>query len=275
MDLLERLRSVGPGKRRGAIVAELAGTTDASDVLKRLCRAIGARSSRLWFDDAVQDMYVALLTMSREELHQRETMTGILWMVAGRAASRYCRGIRDSRWLGEHVILNDRQERMRQNLDDGEQIPLPVDTLDAVTPSIVGEFAMPKMLWLGLFMQEQKDSLVIREVPCKRYHRTPCNEHLVFASTCDGVGVTFVKPAMMGFFSRSAYPASLFGVGLFESNDKDRDPIPELILPFREPIHLSHGKELTLRPGKTAFSGHRLQAPYDDTFKFPGKAKSE
>lgn len=273
MDLLERLQAVGPGKRRGAIVAELAGTTDASDVLKRLCRAIGARSSRLWFDDAVQDMYVALLTMSREELHQRETMTDILWMVAGRAASRYCRGLRDSRWLGEHVVLNDRQERMRQNLDDGEQIPLPVDTLDAVTPSIVGEFAMPKMLWMGLFMQEQKDSRVIREVPCKRYHRTPCNEHLVFPRT--GEGIVVAKPALMGFFSRSAYPASLYGVGLFERNDKDRDPIPELILPFREPIHLSHGKELTLRPGKTAFSGQRLQAPYDDTFQFPGKAKSE
>jgi hypothetical protein len=273
MDLLERLRAVEPGKRRGEAVAELAGTSDASDVMKRVCRAIGARSSRLWFDDAVQDMYVALLSMSREELHQRDTMTDILWMIAGRAASRYCKNFKNSRWLGEHLVLNDRQERMRQTLDDAEQFPIPVDTLDAVLPSIVGEFAMPKMLWMGMFMQELRGGLVIREVPCKRYHRIPCNEHLVFQRT--GEGIVVAKPALMGFFSRSAYWASLFGVGLFESNDKDRDPIPELILPFREPIHLSHGKELTLRPGKTEFSGQRLQAPYDDTFKFPGKAKSE
>jgi hypothetical protein len=267
MDWLERLKATEPGDERNAVVAELSECSYVTQLVRSAFYISRARMRTL-VDDIVQDILLGLLTISRDDIALHQRFDKLVWFLCSLSVSKYSNEYNDSRWLGKHIVLNDCQKQLQQSLGDEDQIEIGVDTLDADVPHKRGELALPKMLWLGLLMVEGRHGgdVTIRELPGKRYHRTPCNEHLEFAKV--GGGFKLSKRAEFGQFGHSKKSCWLFGLALFDTNDKANDKVPEMVLPFETTPRLYTNKALILKPHKVVFSGERVQTPYGDTYQF-------
>lgn len=268
MDWLERLKATEPGDERNTVVAELSACHYVTQLVRSASYVSGSRRMRTLVDDIVQDILLELLTISKDDLAKYHNFDKLAWSLCSRSASKYSNEYKDSRWLGEHIVLTGRQQQLQQSLSDEDQVVLGVDTSDADVPHKRGELALPKMLWLGLLMVEGRHGgdVTIRELPGKRYHRTPCNEHLEFAKV--GGGFKLSKRAEFGQFGHSKKSCWLFGLALFDTNDKANDKVPEMVLPFETTPRLYTNKALILKPQKIVFSGDRVQTPYGDIYQF-------
>jgi len=268
MDWLERLKATEPGDERNTLVAELAEKSIVLNHFRHMCFAFGIQGASYFFEDAAQDVLVALMTWRQEEFSRFSDFYTLLRYLGLQCAKTYRKEFQNARWLGKHIVLNDCQKQLQQSLGDEDQIEIGVDTLDADVPCKRGELALPKMLWMGLLMVEGRHGggVTIRELPGKRYHRTPCNEHLEFAKV--GGGFKLSKRAEFGQFGHSKKSCWLFGLALFDTNDKANDKVPEMVLPFETTPRLYTNKALILKPQKIVFSGDRVQTPYDDTYQF-------
>jgi len=268
MDWLERLKSTEVGDERNAIVAELSSCNYINQLVRSASYVSGSRRMRSLIDDIVQDILLDLLTVSPDDLSKYYNFDKLVWSLCSRSAAKYSKEHKDSLWLGEHIVLTDRQQQLQRLLSDDDQVVLGVDTIDADIPHKRGEMAIPKMLWLGLLMVETKPAGndIIRELPGKRYHRTPCNEHLEFSKV--GGSFKLSKRAEFGQFGNSRNCSWLFGLALFDTNDKANDKVPEMVLPFETTPRLYTNKALILKPQKIVFSGDRVQTPYGDIYQF-------
>ncbi len=268
MDWLERLKATEPGDERNAIVSELSACHYVTQLVRSASYVSGSRRMRTLVDDIVQDILLELLTISKDDLAKYHNFDKLAWSLCSRSASKYSNEYKDSRWLGEHIVLTGRQQQLQQSLSDEDQVVLGVDTSDADVPHKRGELALPKMLWLGLLMVETKPAGndIIRELPGKRYHRTPCNEHLEFSKV--GGSFKLSKRAEFGQFGNSRNCSWLFGLALFDTNDRANDKVPEIVLPFETTPLLYTNKTLILKPHKVVFSGERVQTPYSDIYQF-------
>lgn len=268
MDWLERLKATEPGDERNALVAELAEKSIVLNHFRHMCFAFGIQGASYFIEDAAQDILIALMTLRKEELIRFSDFYVLLRSLGMQCAKTYRKEFQNSRWLGKHIMLTERQQQLRQSLGEDDQVVLGVDTIDAFVPSKQGEFALPKMLWLGLLMVETKPAGndIIRELPGKRYHRTPCNEHLEFAKV--GGSFKLSKRAEFGQFGNSRNCSWLFGLALFDTNDRVNDKVPEIVLPFETTPLLYTNKTLILKPHKVVFSGERVQTPYSDIYQF-------
>lgn len=268
MDWLERLKATEPGDERNTLVAELAEKSIVLNHFRHMCFAFGIQGASYFFEDAAQDVLVALMTWRQEEFSRFSDFYVLLRYLGLQCAKTYRKEFQNSRWLGKHIVLNDRQKQLQQSLGDEDQIVLGVDTIDADVPCKRGELALPKMLWMGLLMVEGKRDghVIIRELPGRHYHRTPCNEHLEFAKV--GGSFTLSKRAEFGQFGHSHNPCYLHGLALFDTHNTINDKVPEIVLPFSGTTQLYPRKSLILKPHKTIFSGERIQTPYDDIYQF-------
>lgn len=268
MNWLERLKSTEVGGERNAIVAELSSCNYINQLVRSASYVSGSRRMRALIDDIVQDILLDLLTVSQDDLSKYYNFDKLVWSLCSRSATKYSKEHKDSLWLGEHIVLTDRQQQLQRLLSDDDQVVLGVDTIDADIPHKRGEMAIPKMLWLGLLMVETKPAGndIIRELPGKRYHRTPCNEHLEFSKV--GGSFKLSKRAEFGQFGNSRNCSWLFGLALFDTNDKANDKVPEMVLPFETTPRLYTNKALILKPQNIVFSGDRVQTPYGDTYQF-------